>query len=88
MLARACFGNQPGFAHFFGQQGLSQHVVDFMRAGMIEIFPFKIYFCASQGPSEPLGVIKRTGPPGIFVEQALKFCLKLRVVFIIIIGLL
>ena len=39
VLARSRFGDHPRFAHLFGQQGLPEDVVDFMRAGVVQIFP-------------------------------------------------
>jgi hypothetical protein len=38
VLTSACLGEDLGFAHVFGQQGLAQTVIDFVGACMIQIF--------------------------------------------------
>ena len=35
VLSCACLGNNTCFAHFFCQQNLPQHIVDFVGAGMV-----------------------------------------------------
>ena len=37
VLTGAGLGNQAGLAHFFGEQSLSEHVVDLVRAGVVQI---------------------------------------------------
>ena len=48
MLARAGFGDNPGFAHAARQNDLAQHIVDLMRAGVIELVTLKIDLGAAQ----------------------------------------
>lgn len=37
VLAGAGLGDDPGLAHALGQQGLAEHVVDLVRAGVVEV---------------------------------------------------
>ena len=41
VLACARLGDDPRLTHALGQQGLTDTVIDLMRAGMVEIFPFE-----------------------------------------------
>ena len=42
MLTGAGLGDDAGFAHPFGQQALAKGVVDFVGAGMRQIFAFEV----------------------------------------------
>ena len=42
VLSSAGLGNEAAFAHLFGQQGLAQHVVDLVGAGVVQVLPFEI----------------------------------------------
>ena len=42
MLASTGFGNNFGFTHALGQKCLTDNIVDFMRAGMIQLITFEI----------------------------------------------
>ncbi len=42
VLARAGLGDEAGFAHFLGEQGLAQGVVDLVGAGVQQILAFEI----------------------------------------------
>ncbi len=46
MLPCACFGNDTRLAHALGKHGLPDHVVDFVSAGMVQIFAFQENLCA------------------------------------------
>ena len=37
VLTGTGLGNQAGLAHFLGEQSLSEHVVDLVRAGVVQI---------------------------------------------------
>ena len=46
MLSGTCFSQYFCFAHSFGEQDLTQRVVDFVSAGVIKVFPLQIDVCA------------------------------------------
>lgn len=46
--ARSRLCDQPGFSHPPCKQRLTQHIVDPVRTGMIEILALEIDFCATQ----------------------------------------
>ena len=48
VLARPCFRDDTGFAHTTRQNDLAQHVVDFMRARVIQLVPLHIDFRTTQ----------------------------------------
>ncbi len=41
-------GNQAGLAHPLGQKRLAKYIVDFVCAGVIEVFPLEIDFRPAQ----------------------------------------
>ena len=59
MLARAGFGDDAGAAHAFGQQDLTDAVVDLVRAGVVQLFALEIDFRAAEMRGHALGEIKR-----------------------------
>ena len=42
VLASACFRNDAGFAHALGQHGLTNDVIDLVRAGVVEVFALEV----------------------------------------------
>ena len=55
VLAGAGLGDEPGLAHALGEQGLAEHVVDLVRAGVVEVLALE-----QQAEAEPLGQVART----------------------------
>ena len=47
MLAGTGFGNDPFFAHAEGEKSLSDGVIDFVSAGVIDIFAFEPDLCSA-----------------------------------------
>ena len=45
MLTGPGLGDHPGLAHPAGEQGLTQHIVDLVRSGVVQVFPFQINMC-------------------------------------------
>ena len=41
MLASACFSNDASFSDALGEQCLTEHIVDFVRTGVVEVFAFE-----------------------------------------------
>ena len=56
VLAGTGLGDHPGLAHALGEQRLTQHVVDLVRAGVVEVL-------ALEQDRGPTGVLGRAGSP-------------------------
>ena len=76
VLARAGFGDDAALAHTFRQQALAEGVVDFVCAGVEQVFALEVDFCAAQVFSESLGEVQRRGPAGVIVQQVVQFGLE------------
>ena len=48
VLSGTGFGNDPLLAHFLCQQDLSQHVVDLVCTGVVQVFPLQVDLAAAQ----------------------------------------
>ncbi len=98
MLAGAGFGDDALLAHAAGEQNLAEHVVDLVRAGVIELVALEIDFGAAipaRGGGHPthmlghaLGIIKRARAADIMRVQARQFGMKCRIVTRLVIGAL
>ncbi len=88
VLPCAGLGNEAGLSHLFSQQGLAQHIVDLVRAGMVQILSLEIDSGPSQIPSHLLRIIQKRRSACVFVQQGLQFLLKFRVFLIMLITLL
>ena len=80
MLAGAGFGDDARLAHAAGQKDLAHGVVDFVRAGVKQVFAFEINFWPAQFPRQPFRKIKRRGPAAKLAQIISQFLLKFRVV--------
>ncbi len=71
VLAGAGLGEQAGLAHALGEQGLAQHVVDLVRAGVVEVLALEQDAHAELlGQAVALG--ERRGRPGVVAQQAVE----------------
>ena len=87
MLPRAGLGDEAGLPHLLGQQSLAQDVIDLMGSGVIEVLPLEVDFRAAQVLGHFFRIVQPGGTPGVLVEQLRQFPVKLRVVFIVLVGL-
>ena len=69
MLAGTGLGDDAGLAHAPGEQDLAHHIVDLVRAGMIEFVALEIDFGAAEMLGQPLGEIERAWPADIVLEE-------------------
>mmetsp|Transcript_18127 Transcript_18127/g.28119 ORF Transcript_18127/g.28119 Transcript_18127/m.28119 type:complete len:301 (+) Transcript_18127:2712-3614(+) len=69
VLARSGFCDDPGLAHAAGQDDLAQHVVDFMRAGVVQLVALHVNFGTAQFLRQAFGVIKRAGATHIMLPE-------------------
>ncbi len=76
VLARAGFGDDALLAHAFGQQALAEGVVDFVRAGVEQVFALEIDFGAAELLGQALAEVERRGAAGVVVEQISQFGLE------------
>ena len=78
VLASAGLGNHFGLAHVLGQQRLAQAVVNFVRAGVVEVFAFQINLRPALARRQALGMKNRAGPANIVRVQIGQLLLKPR----------
>ena len=70
VLARAGLGDDPRLAHLSGQQGLTQHVVDLVRPGVVQVFSLEEEPRAAGVLAEPGGLVQRRRPTAVVPLQA------------------
>ena len=88
MLAGARLGDDARLAHPPREQDLADHVVDLVRAGVIELVALEIDLRAAEMLRHPLGEIERARPADIMVEEIIELALKARVGLGLLVGLL
>ena len=76
MLTGAGFGDHAFLAHRPRQQRLADGVVDFVRAGVIQVFALEKNLRASDFGRQALGVVQRAGTADIIGQVGVKFGLK------------
>ena len=81
MLTGAGFSDDALFSHGLRQQGLAENIIDFMRAGMREVFALKIDCGAFEIFGEPAGEIKARGTPNEIAKIIVEILLELGVGF-------
>ena len=69
VLARAGLGDHPRLAHLAGEQRLAQHVVDLVRAGVVEVLALEQDPRATGVLAEPARLGERAGATGVRREQ-------------------
>ena len=79
VLSGTSLGNNPRFTHPVGEQNLPHGMIDFMRPRMGEVFALEINFRTTEFFCQPLGKIKRCGPPDILAQISIQFSPKLGV---------
>ena len=76
VLPRAGFRDHALLAHAHGEQTLAEAVVDFVRAGVQQVFALDVDARAAELFGQPRGELQRRGPPGKVVEQLIELSLK------------
>ena len=79
MLAGAGLGDDPPFAHAPRHHDLAEHVVDLVRAGVVELLALEIDFRAAEMFGEALGQVQRRRPAYIVPEIAVHLRLERRI---------
>ena len=68
MLTRAGLSNHAFFAHAAGKQCLTDGVVDFVCAGVVQIFTLQPNLCAAQMLGQSRGMVNRAGTADIVFQ--------------------
>ena len=79
MLAGAGLGDHPPLVHSRGQERLTEHVVDLVRAGVTEVLALEVDARAAALLAEPLGEVERRRTAGVVLEQAGEAALELAI---------
>ena len=87
VLACAGLGDDTSLAHLFRQQHLTQHVVDLVGSGVVQILTLQINLRASQILRHALRVVKSGGPSRVIVQKLCELPVELRVVLVMAVGL-
>ena len=73
VLSRAGFGDDAPLAHSHGQQSLPEAVVDFVRAGMQQVFALNVDARPAQVFGQPRSELQRRRPTGEITQQRIGF---------------
>ena len=73
MLTSSSFGDDTCFSHSARQNDLPQHIVNLMRAGMVEFVAFHIDFGPAKMICEPFRKIKWAGSADIIRPKIIHF---------------
>ena len=76
VLACAGFRDDARFAHSYSEEALADGVIDFVRAGVQEIFALQINARPAELRSETSGELQRRGTAGKIFQQGFEFGLK------------
>ena len=88
VLAGAGLGDDPLLAHPPGQHHLAQHVVDLVRAGVVELVALEVDLGAAEMVGQPLGEIERRRAADIVLEPALQLGVERGIALGVLVGLL
>ena len=88
VLAGAGLGDDARLAHAPGQQDLAEHVVDLVRAGVVQLLALEIDLRAAEMLGQPLGEIERARAADVVREQAVELGVEGRVGLGLVVGLL
>ena len=76
VLPRAGLGDDALFAHALGEQALAEGVVDFVRAGVEQVFALEVDSGAAEIFGEAFGEVERRGAAGVILEQSVELGLE------------
>ena len=80
--------DQTGLAHFFRQQRLTEHVVDLMCAGVVEILALEIDLRTAEVTGHMLRKVQPRRTACVVVQQLGQLCVEFRIVLIVVVGFL
>ena len=79
MLAGAGFRDHSPLTHAPGEQRLANGIVNFVRAGVIQIFALQIDSRATHSLAPTLGVVQRRRAPHVVLQIVVEFGAELRI---------
>ena len=88
VLAGAGLGDDARLAHAPGEQDLAEHVVDLVRAGVVELLALEIDLRAAEMRGQPLGEIERARPADVVGQQPVELAVEFGVGLGLAVGLL
>ncbi|MOA07868.1 hypothetical protein D3C78_1275950 [compost metagenome] len=87
MLARAGLGNDALLAHALGQHRLADHVVDLVRAGMVQLFALEVDLGAAHFSAHAGRMVDGRRPAHVVVELGRELGDEFGVVLVACVGL-
>ena len=88
VLAGAGFRDDAFLAHAHSKERLAEAVVDFVRAGVEQVFALEIDVCAAEGFCEARGEVERGGAAGVVAQQRVELQVEIGVSLGLGIGVL
>ena len=88
VLAGAGLGDDARLAHALGEHGLADHVVDLVRAGVVEVFALQIDLRPAQLAAGARGVVDGRGAADVMRQLVLEFGQEVRVMLVLRVGVL
>ena len=88
VLAGAGLGDDARLAHPPREQDLAEHIVDLVRAGVVELVALEIDLRPAELLGQPFGKIERAGTADIMLEERVEFRLERRIGLRRLVGLL
>ena len=70
VLAGAGLGDQAGFAHLFREQRLTEHVVDLVSAGVVQVLALEVDLRAAEVLCHLLRIVQARGTACVVVQAA------------------
>ena len=86
VLTGAGFRDQTGLAHLFRQQRLTEHVVDLMGAGVVQILAFEVDLRTAEVAGHMLRKVQARRTACVVVQQLGQLCVECRIVLIVVVG--
>ena len=86
VLTGAGLGDDALLAHLLGQQGLTEHIVDLVGAGVVQVLALEIDLRAAQILRHLLGVVKPRRTACVVIQQLAELPVELRIVLIVLIS--
>ena len=87
VLARSRLRDQTGFSHFLRKEGLPQHVVDLVRAGVVQVLPLEIDLRAAKILRHFFRKIKPRRPSRVLIQKRCELPVEFRILFVSVISL-
>lgn len=88
VLASARLGDEAGLPHPLCQQRLAQHVVDLVRARMVQVLALQVYLRAAQILRHAAGEVEARRAPRVVVQQVGELAVERGIPLAVLVGFL